>query len=595
MNIIRFKEDVIYDRIADQVIRLCESGRFDEAESYLFSLNERALFGSMKSQKKKLAKKIIDLKSKIMKVGNLNDENATKVFKDFALAAKELEAVLASPTCDAVFKAIDDNTGWFGRDKGKFGNKSGITSTKFQVSENKEVLLKALRENEEVATDNPSTPKDDLDNKSEADLIKMWMQTKLGAAMQKFSTATKNLEQYGVKTGHPLLKSIATYAGPVLMAGSMLAMMIPGGQAIGLGMRAVGGACTAISSGIGATKSLAKGDYLGAGLKAGGALAGGLVAGNALGGLGSMAANAATGMTTNATAAGLETTDTPSVEGTVPQDVVPADTIENSIVAQSKAHPGDIVNGKVLTQGDITAAINQVKANGGVAWTSDQFGVRPMAPAPTAVASATPTQAPFEYTTLPDTAPTATVATTGQGITFPSNALDGQPLDTNNLKFPGVGQDNLFAPHPGNTVPNALPTESAIASTPAATTPAAGITANDIKTNPSLNSEYQKFLRSNGYSAGEDNISLRNRFATNYNRVHPVNTSVPDVAPAEVPTMTSSEWKNYVAQHPEWRSGFQSTASSPYGENGTMISGNGKPLYNIIPDGETWQPYIPRS
>ena len=66
MNIIRFKEDVIYDRIADQVIRLCESGRFDEAESYLFSLNERALFGSMKSQKKKLAKKIIDLKSKIM-------------------------------------------------------------------------------------------------------------------------------------------------------------------------------------------------------------------------------------------------------------------------------------------------------------------------------------------------------------------------------------------------------------------------------------------------------------------------------------------------------------------------------------------------
>ena len=150
------------------------------------------------------------------------------------------------------------------------------------------------------------------------------------------------------------------------------------------------------------------------------------------------------------------------------------------------------------------------------------------------------------------------VAKEAGGLTADTQGASAKTVAAPRPIAPAPAPQAKPAPAPAAPAPTPAPAPApAAAPAPApAPAPAAGITANDIKTNPSLNSEYQKFLRSNGYSAGEDNISLRNRFATNYNRVHSVNTSVPDVAPAEVPTMTSSEWKNYVAQNPEWRSGF---------------------------------------
>lgn len=400
MEIIKFKEDVIYDNIADQIIKLCESGKFDEVNAYMNKLTEKALFGSMKSQKKKLIKKINDLKIKISKLGNLNNPKAAELFKNFAVNCQKVESVLNSPVCDAVFNAIDDNTGWFGRDKGKFGSKSGITSTKFQISENKEADLNSLNEDESLTTDNVEQEKtsnvetshtsDEWDNLSESDLIKAWFSARLIPVLQDFTSSVKSLEEYGVKSGHPILKQIAAYAGPILMAGSMLVSFIPGGQAVALGMRAVGGACTAVNSSVGVANNLAKGNYVGAAMNAGGAIAGGLVAANGLTGLHNMY------NTVNTTPAVVNpTTAETSVNSTVPTNPTTAaeninstkavsttsapqlkDTIVNTVDAQAKAHIGDVVNGKVLTANDIKAAQNQLAynaRNGLQGWNKGQF------------------------------------------------------------------------------------------------------------------------------------------------------------------------------------------------------------------------------
>lgn len=249
------------DRIGECLNNAYYEGHFTEADSYMMLLTEKALFGSMASQYKKLTKQMNDLDKVLSRMntkGKITPE-LQKLVDAYEDAAEEMKAMLNDPNTQNAFTQIDDNTGMFGRDKGRLGGKkSGMTSTKFQYTEASDMDAKNLQ------------------------FIKSQM-SKFGATAQKFAAATKNLSTAGVHTKSDTLKKIAKAAGPILTTTGVVlnvaSFLVPALAPVATLTRSVGLALNSGNAAVGATKSLAKGDYMGAAGKGIGAVSQAVLAG----------------------------------------------------------------------------------------------------------------------------------------------------------------------------------------------------------------------------------------------------------------------------------------------------------------------------
>lgn len=241
----------LYENIAESLWHSCLNEDLCSAELYIQKLNEKALFGSMASSIKKWQKQIIQLTYEIrwIESGKVNPEVAQAI-KAWKEAAADLSKKMDSPEFKMAVKAVDDNTGWFGRDKGKLGKKgSGFTSTRV----NKDFGL--VEEGIKV----------------DADIDKIQATfTEFAKSAQNFVNQTKNLAQYGVKLPGTNFKKFLKKAGPVLSLGGLAlgiaATAMTGGAAAPIlagvagGMKTVGLGLTAGRSFAGAERAFARGE-----------------------------------------------------------------------------------------------------------------------------------------------------------------------------------------------------------------------------------------------------------------------------------------------------------------------------------------------
>lgn len=241
----------LYENIAESLWHSCLNEDLCSAELYIQKLNEKALFGSMASSIKKWQKQIIQLTYEIrwIESGKVSPEVAQAI-KAWKAAAADLSKKMESPEFKMAVKAVDDNTGWFGRDKGKLGKKgSGFTSTRV----NKDFGL--VEEGVKVDAD--------------VDKIQATF-TEFAKSAQNFVNQTKNLTQYGVKLPGTNFKKFLKKAGPILSLGGLAlgiaATAMTGGAAAPIlagvagGMKTVGLGLTAGRSFAGAGRAFARGE-----------------------------------------------------------------------------------------------------------------------------------------------------------------------------------------------------------------------------------------------------------------------------------------------------------------------------------------------
>ena len=241
----------LYENIAESLWHSCLNEDLCSAELYIQKLNEKALFGSMASSIKKWQKQIIQLTYEIrwIELGKVSPEVAQAI-KDWKAAAADLSKKMDSPEFKMAVKAVDDNTGWFGRDKGKLGKKgSGFTSTR--VNKDYGLVEEGI--------------------KVDADIDKIQATfTEFAKSAQNFVNQTKNLSKYGVKLPGTNFKKFLKKAGPILSLGGLAlgiaATAMTGGAAAPIlagvagGMKTVGLGLTAGRSFAGAGRAFARGE-----------------------------------------------------------------------------------------------------------------------------------------------------------------------------------------------------------------------------------------------------------------------------------------------------------------------------------------------
>ena len=241
----------LYENIAESLWHSCLNEDLCSAELYIQKLNEKALFGSMASSIKKWQKQIIQLTYEIrwIESGKVSPEVAQEI-KAWKAAAADLSKKMSSPEFKMAVKAVDDNTGWFGRDKGKLGKKgSGFTSTR--VNKDYGLVEEGI--------------------KVDADIDKIQATfTEFAKSAQNFVNQTKNLAQYGVKLPGTNFKKFLKKAGPILSLGGLAlgiaATAMTGGAAAPIlagvagGMKTVGLGLTAGRSFAGAGRAFARGE-----------------------------------------------------------------------------------------------------------------------------------------------------------------------------------------------------------------------------------------------------------------------------------------------------------------------------------------------
>lgn len=167
-------------------------------------------------------------------------------------------AKINNPDFQNAMKAVDDNTGWFGRDKGHFGKNSGLTSTKINkdndlVEESYIDELTRIREAEK---------------QNYTDAVKAQIGEMVNSA-KDFTEKTKLLATAGVQMPGAGFKKFLKKAGPVLTMGSTVVMIaataLTGGAAapvlmgVATGMKTVGLGLTAGRSFAGASRAFARG------------------------------------------------------------------------------------------------------------------------------------------------------------------------------------------------------------------------------------------------------------------------------------------------------------------------------------------------
>ncbi len=241
--------EALYENIAESLWQSCLNEDLGSAELYINKLNEKALFGSMQSSMKKWEKQIYKLKIELIPFDKKKNTppDVQKAINDWKKAADNLLLKIRDPNFKAAMKAVDDNTGWFGKDKGKLGAKgSGFTSTRI----NKDMGLV------EEAVD----PTQKIQKTVAA----------FAQSAQNFLNQTKNLASVGIKMPGTNFKSFLKKAGPVLSIGGLAlglaATAMSGGAAapilagIAGGMKTVGLGLTSGRSFAGAGRAFARGE-----------------------------------------------------------------------------------------------------------------------------------------------------------------------------------------------------------------------------------------------------------------------------------------------------------------------------------------------
>lgn len=493
MEIVKFTEQERNERIAEAIYNLYENAGLEEAINYQLKLDEKALFGSMASQKKKLVDQILYVIQKVQKVGSLASEEAEAAKKEFIENAYELYQVLSNDQDVAkAFDLIDKNTGLFGRNKGNLS----VTSKDFKIheaqdidwnaaidagmaarSEKEAARAQAKADKEQAKADKAAARQAARDEKAaeraaakdpatksanfiksredaiEAEKFVQDQMTRVAGPLQAFANSTKKLNDLGVKTGQPLLQQIAKFAPSIIMLTAGIVSLATGG--VGPAFVAAKSAIALIST-VNTVKNTKRAvNAFKAGDKKKGFMNLGLAAlsgvGAATAGLGAYHglqalanANNAAGAASLANVASPSTPDPlaaaqghgmpssianninngtysvaadpaaiPPVDSVMPPAVdvppvdvppavdtaatVPADTgitpppaeAPATLFDQAKAHVGDTITRAdgtrhVLTQGDITAAQNQMAYNathGLTGWNAGQFGEVPAASA----------------------------------------------------------------------------------------------------------------------------------------------------------------------------------------------------------------------
>lgn len=251
----------LYENIAESIWSSCLNEDIGSAEWYISRLNEKALFGSMASSMKKWTKQINQLEIEIAAFDNIRTtpKEVQAAIDQWKKSAEALTAKISDPDFQKAMKAVDDNTGWFGKDKGHFGKNSGLTSTKINkdnnlIDESVKRDLTRIREAEE---------------KGEVDAIKAQV-SQIANVAKDFTEKTKQLASVGINLPGAGFKKFLKKAGPVLTMGaavmSLAATALTGGAAapvlmgIATGMKTVGLGLTAGRSFAGAGRAFARGE-----------------------------------------------------------------------------------------------------------------------------------------------------------------------------------------------------------------------------------------------------------------------------------------------------------------------------------------------
>lgn len=251
----------LYENIAESIWSSCLNEDIGSAEWYISHLNEKALFGSMASSMKKWTKQINQLEIEIAAFDGIRTtpKEVQTAIDQWKKSAEALTAKISDPDFQKAMKAVDDNTGWFGRDKGHFGKNSGLTSTKINkdnnlIDESVKRDLTRIREAEE---------------KSEVDAIKAQV-SQIANVAKDFTEKTKQLASVGINLPGAGFKKFLKKAGPVLTMGaavmSLAATALTGGAAapvlmgVATGMKTVGLGLTAGRSFAGAGRAFARGE-----------------------------------------------------------------------------------------------------------------------------------------------------------------------------------------------------------------------------------------------------------------------------------------------------------------------------------------------
>lgn len=251
----------LYENIAESIWSSCLNEDIGSAEWYISRLDEKALFGSMASSMKKWTKQINQLEIEIAAFDGIRTtpKEVQAAIDQWKKSAEALTAKISDPDFQRAMKAVDDNTGWFGRDKGHFGKNSGLTSTKINKDNNlidesvKRDLIR-IKEAEE---------------KSEVDAIKAQV-SQIANVAKDFTEKTKQLASVGINLPGAGFKKFLKKAGPVLTMGaavmSLAATALTGGAAapvlmgVATGMKTVGLGLTAGRSFAGAGRAFARGE-----------------------------------------------------------------------------------------------------------------------------------------------------------------------------------------------------------------------------------------------------------------------------------------------------------------------------------------------
>ena len=251
----------LYENIAESLWTSCLNEDIGSAQWYISHLSEKALFGSMSSSMKKWTKQINQLEIEIAVFDGVRTtpKNVQAAIDQWKKSAEALTAKINDPDFQSAMKAVDDNTGWFGRDKGHFGKNSGLTSTRINkdnnlIDESVKRDLARIREAEE---------------QSNVDEIKTQISQMVNTA-KDFTEKTKQLASVGINMPGTGFKKFLKKAGPVLTMGaavmSIAATALTGGAAapvlmgVATGMKTVGLGLTAGRSFAGAGRAFARGE-----------------------------------------------------------------------------------------------------------------------------------------------------------------------------------------------------------------------------------------------------------------------------------------------------------------------------------------------
>lgn len=252
----------LYENMAEYFWMSCVNEDVGSAELYIDRLTEKALFGSMDSSMKKWTKQINKLKVEIAAYEDLpsTPKALNDTIKNWKASADALLAKINDKDFKYAMKMVDDNTGLFGRDKGKLGPKgSGFTSTRINkdndlVEESYIDELTRIREAEE---------------QSAVQAVQAQI-TEFAQAAKDFTEKTKLLANAGVQMPGSNFKKVLKHAGPVLTLGALVlsigATAMTGGAAapvmmgVATGMKAAGLTLTAGRSFAGAGRAFARGE-----------------------------------------------------------------------------------------------------------------------------------------------------------------------------------------------------------------------------------------------------------------------------------------------------------------------------------------------